>query len=598
MHSVRVDSAAAGRLTVRFATDLDRSDLYRLRHLVYAQELHQHACNAQRQLTDSLDTFNVYLVATCNSSIIGFVSITPPGHEYSIDKYLDRDELPFTVDDTLHEIRLLTLHPAYRQTATGSRVLAMLMYGALRFVETHGGQRVVAIGRQQVVNLYKRVGMRPLGRTITSGEVIYELLAATTAELRQHAQDHRETIDALSGRIDWKIDFPLHPPAGCFHGGAFFDAIGDEFDRLGKRHEIVNADVLDAWFPPAPAVIEAVQDTLPWLMSTSPPTNASGMTRIIAKHRGIPFESVLVGAGSSDLIYLAFHSWLSRDSRVLMLDPTYGEYGHVCENVIKCHTDRFALDRSSDFQVDLEKLASVVRAGRYDMLIVVNPNNPAGAHIPRAQLEEFLGRLPENTRVWIDEAYIDYLGADQSLEKFAVRSPNVIVCKSMSKVYALSGIRAAYLCSMPGALAELRGHAAPWSVSLPAQLAAVRALEATQYYHQRYAETHLLRQKLVELVRDIDNDIHIYPGVANWILCRLPENGPDAAHVIERCRQKGVFLRGATGTGRVLDRFDIRLAVKDGKTQEKMVSALAQSLAGPRTITHPESSTIKSGSDG
>lgn len=582
MHPVRANSTSTSQLTVRLATHSDHPDLYRLRHLVYAQELHQHACNTQRLLTDSLDSFNVYLVATYNSSIIGFVSITPPGHEYSIDKYLARDELPFPVDDSLYEIRLLTLHPAYRQTTIGSRVLAMLMYGALRFVETNNGQRVVAIGREQVLNLYKRVGMRPLGQRIQSGEVVYELLAATTAELRQQAQEHRDTIDALSSRIEWKIDFPLHPPTSCFHGGAFFEAIGDEFDHLDRRYQIINADVLDAWFPPAPQAIKAVQDALPWLMSTSPPTNASGMTRIIAKHRGVPFESVLAGAGSSDLIYLAFHSWLSSDSRVLMLDPTYGEYSHVCENVVKCHTDRFALDRAAGFQVDLEKLELVVREGRYDMLIMVNPNNPAGAHVPRAQFEEFLTRLPANTRVWIDEAYIDYIGVDESLEKFAAQSANVVVCKSMSKVYALSGIRAAYLCANPGTLAALHGHTAPWSVSLPAQVAAVRALEATEYYRERYAETHRLRTELVKQVQKIDNDIQIYPGVANWILCRLPENGPDASHVINRCKRFGVFLRGATGTGKVLDRFDIRLAVKDKKSQERIVNTLAQSLAEPR----------------
>lgn len=584
MHPVRADSSSASQLAVRLATHSDRSDLYRLRHRVYAQELHQHACNAQRQLTDSLDSFNVYLVATCNATIIGFVSITPPGHEYSIDKYLARDELPFPADNTLYEIRLLTLHPAYRQTTIGSRVLAMLMYGALRYVETNGGQRVVAIGREQVLSLYKRVGMRSLGQRIQSGEVVYELLAATTAELRQQAQEHRDTIDALSSRINWDIDFPLHPPTSCFHGGAFFEAIGEEFDRLERRDEIINADVLDAWFPPAPEAIKAVRDALPWLMSTSPPIHASGMTRIIAKHRGIPFESVLAGAGSSDLIYLAFHKWLSCDSRVLMLDPTYGEYSHVCENVIKCHIDRFALDRAVGFQVDLEKLESVVRQGRYDMLIIVNPNNPAGTHIPRVRLEEMISRLPRNTRIWMDEAYIDYVGANESLEKFASQSPNVIVCKSMSKVYALSGIRAAYLCANPGTLAVLQGHTAPWSVSLPAQVAAVRALEASQYYRKRYAETHRLRAELVNLVRKIDNDIHIYPGAANWILCRLPESGPDADTIINRCKQLGVFLRGATGTGKVLDRFDIRLTVKDDKTQKKVVSALAQSLAESQKV--------------
>src|SRR6266542_963020 len=89
----------------------------------------------------------------------------------------------------------------------------------------------------------------------------------------------------------------------CYHGGAFFTAIGDAFDDLDRRHDVINADVLDAWFPPAPGVLEALRAHLDWLARTSPPTNCDGLVRTIAEVRGMPAECVLPGAGSSDLIY-------------------------------------------------------------------------------------------------------------------------------------------------------------------------------------------------------------------------------------------------------------------------------------------------------
>src|SRR6185503_4961324 len=103
---------------------------------------------------------------------------------------------------------------------------------------------------------------------------------------------------------------------------------------------------------------------------------------------------------------------------------------------------------------------------------------------------------PANTRIWIDETYVEYAGSGQSLERFAAASENVIICKSMSKVYALSGARVAYLCAGPHQLEELRSITPPWVVSLPAQVAAVRALQAPEYFAARYAETAVLRQKL------------------------------------------------------------------------------------------------------
>src|SRR5262245_47690410 len=107
----------------------------------------------------------------------------------------------------------------------------------------------------------------------------------------------------------------------CYHGGAFFSAIGPEFNHLERRHSIIAADVLDAWFPPSPKVIAALTEDLPWLLRTSPPTHGEGMARAIARARGVEPENILPGAGSSDLIFLAFRQWLNRSSRVLILDP-------------------------------------------------------------------------------------------------------------------------------------------------------------------------------------------------------------------------------------------------------------------------------------
>src|SRR5215216_2524558 len=94
-------------------------------------------------------------------------------------------------------------------------------------------------------------------------------------------------------------------PGACFHGGAFFEAVGDDFKSLERSASTINADVLDAWFPPAPAVLDAIQKYLPWLLRTSPPTEAKGLVRRIACVRDLPEECLVVGAGSSNLIYLA-----------------------------------------------------------------------------------------------------------------------------------------------------------------------------------------------------------------------------------------------------------------------------------------------------
>lgn len=360
----------------------------------------------------------------------------------------------------------------------------------------------------------------------------------------------------------------------CYHGGAFFEAIGPEFDHLERRHKIIAADVLDAWFPPSPRVITALTEDLPWLLRTSPPTHCEGMVRVIAQARGVEPENILPGAGSSDLIFLAFRQWLNRSSRVLILDPTYGEYAHVLEKVLGCCADRLVLSRDENYRVDLDELERRARQG-YDLIALVNPNSPTGQFIPRRELETLLRKVPSSTRVWLDETYIDYAGQNQSLERFAARSENVVVCKSMSKAYALSGVRAAYLCGPEKTLAELRSITPPWAVSLPAQLAAVAALQDSDYYAARYLETHALHTELVRELGEFDG-WEILPGIANFVLCHLPDDGPDAATLVKDCRRHNLFIRDADAMGSTFGGRAARIAVKDADTHAQMLDILKQ----------------------
>lgn len=572
------------RTIVRLATEADREQIYRLRHDVYARELGQHPPNPAGRLTDLLDAANIYLVAVVDETLAGFVSITPPSRGgFSVDKYLRREEFPALQSANLHELRLLTVTNRFRRREAAG----LLMYAALRWVETQGGERVVAIGRREVLDLYLHVGFERLECEIQSGAVTYALITATTNQFRARLDEFAPLLSRLERAVDWQFDFPFRKPIACFHGGAFFDAIGPEFDHLEGRNEIINADVLDAWFPPSPKVMAALTEDLPWLLRTSPPTNCEGLARVIARIRGFPVGCALPGAGSSDLIFLAFRNWLKPSSRVLILDPTYGEYAHVLEKVVGCRVDRLALARTDNYRVDLGELQSIAQGG-YDLIALVNPNSPTGQHVPRSAMEKLLRTIPSATRVWIDETYVEYAGRDETLETFAAASANVIVCKSMSKVYALSGARTAYLCGPEPILAELRGFTPPWAVSLPAQVAAVAAIQDPAYYTVRYAETHRLREALADELSRFDG-WEVLPGIANFLLCHLPETGLTAAALVAQCRAQGLFLRDVSAMGRSFGDHALRIAVKDGETNQRIMGILAQVLSGQAKL--PERTT-------
>src|SRR5262249_45241081 len=179
------------------------------------------------------------------------------------------------------------------------------------------------------------------------------------------------------------------------------------------------------------------------------PAGGVGLFRTMARARAAAPACLTPGEGSSSLIFLAFRHWLRPSSRALILDPTYGEYAHVLEQVVGCRVDRLALSRADGYRLDPARLGAALPCG-HGPVVLVNPNSPTGRHVPRSILAEILRRAPAATRVWIDETYVDYAGPHESLERDAAAIANLVVCKSMSKVYALSGVRVAYLCGPPG----------------------------------------------------------------------------------------------------------------------------------------------------
>lgn len=564
-------------LHIRAATPEDLVWIHELRHRVYAQELGQHTPQPDGRLYDALDGDNVYLVAARGPVRMGFVSLTPPWlGRYGLDKYLTRDELPLLSEGGLFEIRILTVEPRWRSTT----VAPPLMYAALRWISSRGGRTVVAMGRTELLDMYLAVGLRPVGHTVRSGAVTFEVLTGEVSGLTQVAATrYRTVLERLDAVVDWQLDMEWAPgPDGCEHGGASFTAIGTDFRTLHRRHEVVAADVLDAWFPPAPGVGAALAEDPAWSARTSPPTGAEGLLSELARTRALPVETLVAGAGSSDLIFRAFGRWLAPESRVLLLDPGYGEYAHVTERVIGCRVDRFRLHRRDGWRIDFARLASVVGAGRYDLVVVVNPNNPTGRHASAAELRALIAAAPTGTRWWIDEAYLGYVDLAESLAPLAAVDPRVVVCTSLSKMYALSGVRAAFLVAEPATAATLRRWTPPWAVSLPAQLAAVAALRDPEHYRSCWLRTHTLRRQLAAGLAGVADTAVVEDGVANFLNITLPHGGPSAARLVRECRRHDVYLRDLSPLSPQYEGRTVRVAVRDAAENARILAAYGAAL--------------------
>lgn len=350
----------------------------------------------------------------------------------------------------------------------------------------------------------------------------------------------------------------------AFHGGAFFEAIGVDLRNLERALAVVSADVLDAWFDPSPRVIDMLREHLPFLLRTSPPNHAEGFVAEIAARRGVPPECVLPGSGSSSLLFSCLPRLLRPGVKALALAPMYSEYDHVVENLLNGTVHHHELLAANDFAVDADALLEDVRRVQPDAILLVNPNNPTGRLWQRAKLIRFLDQLPADTLTIVDEAYLDYAGAAESLESEAARRPNLVVIKSMSKVYALSGARVAYLVTDARRAAELSPWLPPWPVGLLAQAAAMEALRDPSWYLAKYAETHHLREQLrarLAPLRPVDSSV-------NFFLIQPPHPAALAAAL----RERQIFVREFP-SGPLAGRY-LRVTVKDAEQNERIAAAI------------------------
>lgn len=362
------------------------------------------------------------------------------------------------------------------------------------------------------------------------------------------------------------------PARHAFHGGASFEAIGTDFADLSRRSQVVDADVLDAWYDPAPGVLETLREHLPWLVRTSPPTHGDGLRAAIAARHGLTPRHVILGGGTSALMYLAFPRLVSRGDTVAVLDPMYGEYRHVFEHVLGAAVVGCELDERRGFRPDPRAIAARATAVGAKLLVLVNPNSPTGEMLSARELRTLLDGLPPTMRVWIDETYVDFAPDVPTAEPLVAVDPRVIVAKSMSKFFALSGLRVGYLCASPELIAMLEPWNPPWSAGLLAQCAAMRALQEYDWYRERARETHALRAALASRIDTIPG-LRTFPSVTNFVMFAT-EQVP-APELVQRCRGLGVWLRDC---GSLSPRFGtrfVRTAIKEPERNEKIFAALS-----------------------
>jgi threonine-phosphate decarboxylase len=323
---------------------------------------------------------------------------------------------------------------------------------------------------------------------------------------------------------------------------------------------------------PPPSVANAIRQFAASIDRYPDPAVRKLTQRLAAMH-GIAQEAVLVGNGAAELIDLAAR--VRKPVTCAIPAPSFIEYADA---VRKTGGSVLLVQLQEDDGFDLDRRRvedALARHGKPSMWFIGSPNNPTGRLVDPAVIRML---LDDGQHVVLDEAFIDFVpnGEAISLLRLAAEHPRLIVLRSMTKFYAVPGIRLGYAVGHPDTIAAMRELQVPWSVNGLAQEIGLAVLDEEQYATRTAAwiaeERPYLEQSLAAI------GLQVVHGVTNYVLFALPSAWRVTAEQLQRCMgEQGILIRDASRFEGLDVRY-CRIAVKLRRDNDKLLAAMAQCL--------------------
>lgn len=296
----------------------------------------------------------------------------------------------------------------------------------------------------------------------------------------------------------------------------------------GKRQEdALKLSSNEATQPPLPAAVDAMAAAAAGA-NRYPDMGAVAIREALAKHLGVAFEQVAVGTGSSALCQQLVQVTCADGDEVVFPWRSFEAYPIFAQ----VHGATPVAIPLKDEGVDLEAIAAAI-TDRTRLIFICNPNNPSGSIVTRAEFAEFMAKVPAEITVALDEAYTEYLRAEDTplATEDIAKYPNLVGLRTFSKAYGLAGLRIGYAFGQPDMIEALNKVSIPFSVNSVAQAGALASLAAQDELKQRTDTAVVERQRVIEATG-------AYPSEANFVW--LPGETPELAAALA---EQGVLVR-------------------------------------------------------
>jgi histidinol-phosphate aminotransferase len=270
-------------------------------------------------------------------------------------------------------------------------------------------------------------------------------------------------------------------------------------------------------FGPLPAVRSALIESID-AANRYPEFLPEQLRTLIAGRVGVRDEQVVLGAGATGVVMQVLHAVTAPGDRIVMTSPTFDGYP-IFAQMARLVSITVPLDKHGHH--DLDAMADAAADAK--VVVLCRPHNPTGTLESTADVERFLRRVPSDTVVLLDEAYIEFVAAEHRIDAPALiqRFPNVVVVRTFSKAYGLAGLRIGYGFGAPELAKTLWTMQLPFGMNITSAVAVAASYDAENQLRQRIRLITDERRYLQRRIRA--KGVYTTDGQANFVY--LPEQG-------------------------------------------------------------------------
>lgn len=261
----------------------------------------------------------------------------------------------------------------------------------------------------------------------------------------------------------------------------------------------------------------------------------------LASFLNVSEKQLIFGNGSDEIILMISRAMLAPGKNTVMPTPSFPQYRHNA--IVEGAEVREVPLAGGDH--DLDKMAAAIDENTA-IVWLCSPNNPTGTYIPDSQLRAFLSRVPEHVLVVLDEAYYEYVTAEDYYDALSIVNEyrNVIVLRTFSKIYGLAAFRVGYGVANEELIATLDPVREPFNVNTLAQKAAVAAVSDQAFIESCRTANKAGLEQFYAFCRD--NGLSYYPSEANFVLIDF---GCDSDDVFTYLMSQGYIVRSGNALG-------------------------------------------------